>query len=201
MLHEIDKLDIIKESRQPTPIEVQQEQVLREKLWETIKHEEIYWKQRSRLLWLREGDENTKFFHATVNGRKNRNFINSLRLEGLEFTTPREIGKLFTDRLHQQFGSWMTSRYKIDLQALMEHKSPVDLTPLEGAVSLEEVTEAVFDLDGDNASVQMDFRSNYLNSFVILLNWISYIFVKISLKGERILKGLTGQALPSFPKW
>lgn len=35
--------------------------------------EEAYWKQRSRLLWLRLGDRNSGYFHATTKNRKRAN--------------------------------------------------------------------------------------------------------------------------------
>lgn len=49
LLHEIDKFDVLKESKRLDPREVQQEQDLRDKIGELLKFEEICWKQRSRL--------------------------------------------------------------------------------------------------------------------------------------------------------
>ncbi|XP_075103573.1 uncharacterized protein LOC142178143 [Nicotiana tabacum] len=34
--------------------------------------EEEFWKQKSRMSWFTDGDRNTKFFHAQVNGRRKR---------------------------------------------------------------------------------------------------------------------------------
>lgn len=32
--------------------------------------EEMYWKQRAKVFWLREGDDNNRFFHASATERK-----------------------------------------------------------------------------------------------------------------------------------
>lgn len=39
--------------------------------------EEIYWKQKSRIMWLRSGDRNTHYFHAITKFRRARNTISS----------------------------------------------------------------------------------------------------------------------------
>lgn len=43
------------------------ELALHTELSDLLKKEEIYWRQKSREKWIKEGDENTKFFHAFAN--------------------------------------------------------------------------------------------------------------------------------------
>ena len=43
-----------------------------------LKAEEMFWRQKSRVLWLREGDRNSKDFHAFVKQRRARNRITQL---------------------------------------------------------------------------------------------------------------------------
>lgn len=45
-------------------------------LW---KQEEIYWGQRSRLKWLKWGDKNSSFFHATTVQRRYRNRLHRIK--------------------------------------------------------------------------------------------------------------------------
>ena len=44
-------------------------------LSDVLKAEEMFWKQKSRVFWLREGDRNTKFFHALTKQRRARSKI------------------------------------------------------------------------------------------------------------------------------
>jgi hypothetical protein len=57
--------------------------------------EESYFKQKSRVQWLRLGDRNTAFFHKSLLHRQVRNRIHSLQDEaGNIVHDPQELGKL-----------------------------------------------------------------------------------------------------------
>ncbi|XP_059066331.1 uncharacterized protein LOC131857650 [Cryptomeria japonica] len=47
-------------------------------LSEILTREEIYWKDKAREMWIKEGDKNTKFFHASVKARRAQNQINEI---------------------------------------------------------------------------------------------------------------------------
>lgn len=43
--------------------------------WEFLKlleKQEVYWKQRAKQYWLKDGDQNTRFFHNYASGKKKR---------------------------------------------------------------------------------------------------------------------------------
>ena len=44
--------------------------------------EEISWRQKSRVLHLKKGDANTKFFHRMTNSNRKNNGIESLMVNG-----------------------------------------------------------------------------------------------------------------------
>ena len=53
--------------------------------------EEIMWRQKSREMWLKEGDINTSFFHKMVNAHRRRNHVDKIKINGVWFTKQNEI--------------------------------------------------------------------------------------------------------------
>lgn len=50
-----------------------------EALKQYYKLEEEYWKQKAGMHWFKDGDRNTKFFHAYMNGRRMNLRINEIQ--------------------------------------------------------------------------------------------------------------------------
>ena len=62
------------------------------------------WKQRSRVLWLKEGDQKTKFFHNRASHRYKRNRIEELKNEArVVCTNEEEISNILIDYYQQLF--------------------------------------------------------------------------------------------------
>ncbi|XP_072073777.1 uncharacterized protein [Arachis hypogaea] len=60
---------------------------LEQKLDRAYLNEELYWKDKSRIKWLKEGDKNTSFFHEKFKARSKKNKIWRLKAENGEWTT------------------------------------------------------------------------------------------------------------------
>lgn len=52
---------------------------MKQKLFMILDQKEIFWRQRSKQLWLQSGDKNTKYFHASCSNRRRTNHIQKLK--------------------------------------------------------------------------------------------------------------------------
>ena len=56
-------------------VDVGERNKTRKELNKLLHQEVLYWHQRSRVAWLRDGDRNTRFFHASASHRRKVNTI------------------------------------------------------------------------------------------------------------------------------
>ena len=53
--------------------------ILHQELHVACRYEEDFWRQKSRCLWLKVGDQNTTFFHKHVEMRKNYKIVQEIQ--------------------------------------------------------------------------------------------------------------------------
>ena len=90
------ELDRVQEEvlRQPRADLVQLEKKLSMELYELMQAEEGFYKQKSRIQWLREGDANTNFFHKFVAVSQSRSTITTLiDSDGNKISSHPELAK------------------------------------------------------------------------------------------------------------
>uniref|UniRef100_A0A803P0S6 Reverse transcriptase domain-containing protein n=1 Tax=Cannabis sativa TaxID=3483 RepID=A0A803P0S6_CANSA len=94
------------QQRNPSPVNLKLEADILLEIEEVSSRQSNIWRQKSRELWLRDGDRNTRFFHASTVIRRKRNFISSVSDDGVFWLrTRQEIGNYFTNNFKEVFSS------------------------------------------------------------------------------------------------
>ena len=78
----LNVLDLKEDHHSLTKEEKLEKTTLRTELEKAALLEEISWRQKSRVLYLKEGDSNTRFFHRMANSNRKNNCIENLMIDG-----------------------------------------------------------------------------------------------------------------------
>ena len=83
----------MEKDRELSLTEAEEREKARENYKEWVDLEEVSWRQKSREIWLKEGDRNTGFFHRMANSHRRRNSITSIRINGRNLVKEAELKK------------------------------------------------------------------------------------------------------------
>lgn len=121
---------------------------LRARFDEILAREEIYWRQRLRGKWIKEGDRNTVYFQRIAYGRRKVNTITSITVGGLSFSSNEDIRRQVRDFYSRLFieDDYCRPRIVDDLLACL---FPEKRGTIFGSFSEEEVYQTVFSLARD----------------------------------------------------
>ena len=115
--------------------------LLKEEINLLLDKEATMWRQRSKIMWLKDGDKNTKFFHSKASQRLRRNYIT---------------------RLHDANGNWCTHQQQINDTIVDCY---IDLFTTSRSEHLEEVVDIIpkvvkaemnADLTGDFIAMEVE---------------------------------------------
>lgn len=102
------------------------------------------WNQRSRVLWLQNGDKNTKFFHATASQRQRKNRIGGLMDEGgLWHEEQGAIEKFNIEYFSSIYSSDQPPNFEASMEAVDERVTPEMNNVLLENFKAEEVWQAL----------------------------------------------------------
>jgi hypothetical protein len=89
LLEGIRELELIEENR---CLEEEEKRAdMAREMEKTLLFEETSWRKKSRALWLKEGDKNTKLFHRVANSHRKFNQVDSLMINGIISRNHTEI--------------------------------------------------------------------------------------------------------------
>ncbi|WVZ76358.1 hypothetical protein U9M48_024338 [Paspalum notatum var. saurae] len=115
--------------------------------------------QRSRILYIREGDSNTSFFHQHARYRKKNNFIAKLQVGDQLVTNQDEKQAAVLDFYEKLLGESEQRDFSLELSAL--HLQVLDLTALEADFSETEVFATIKDMPLDKAPGPNGFTGRF----------------------------------------
>ncbi|RVW39533.1 Transposon TX1 uncharacterized 149 kDa protein [Vitis vinifera] len=161
--------------------------------------EETSWRQKSREIWLREGDKNTRYFHKMANARARRNFLSKIKVNEVSLSFNDEIKegvcKAYQSLLSES-GDWRPSINGLNFKKLGEGLA----NSLEVIFFEEEIFAALSSYWGDKAPGPDGFTMAFwLFCWDVIKSEILGLFSKFYIHGT-FQRSLNSTFLVLIPK-
>lgn len=135
------------------------------KLAKIYHQKEIYWRQRSKQLWLQCGDRNTKYFHNAAFIRRKNNLIHQLQDDaGVWRDRATGLHELMETYFHTIFSTVGT-----DFEEVV-NEIPCSISEIQNDKLLEDVShekakEAIFSMDPDKAPGLVGYTPGFYQKY------------------------------------
>ena len=147
---ELSDLEMIEDSRALLQEERLELERFRGELEKVTLMEEICWRRKSRVICIREGDRNTRFFHRIANSHRRFNFIDRLMVDGELSSDPKAIASCISHFYRQLYAKTVAHRPLLD-DVKFSCISEEDALWLDRPFDKEEVFGVISDFMGDKA--------------------------------------------------
>lgn len=107
-------------------------------------------KQKARIKWTMDGDENSTFFHGVVNNQNRKNHIDGLMINGKWSNEVEEIKKEVFNFFQNKFNERWVSRPKL-VNSRFKSIDMMDAIRIEAPFSIDEVKKATWACGSDKA--------------------------------------------------
>ena len=160
---DLSVLELMEDSRVLLEEERLELERVRGKLEKATLMEEIYWRQKSRVLCIREGDRNTKFFHHIANSHRRFNSIDRLMVDGDLSSDPEAIASAISHFYRQLYTENVAHRPLLD-DVEFSSISKEDTLWLDRPFDEDEVFGVISNFKGDNAPGPDGFSMAFFQS-------------------------------------
>ncbi|GAU32087.1 hypothetical protein TSUD_152920 [Trifolium subterraneum] len=143
----------------------------------------------TRLLWLREGDVNSKYFHAILSSRRRRNDLTSIVVDGQRVEGVQPIRQAVYAHFSSHFKEGCVDRPRVDELQLCT-LSPTEGGALVKPFSAEEVQTAVWDCDSYKSPGPDGVNFGFLKEFWAELKSDIMRFLSKFHQNGRLAKGI-----------
>jgi len=158
----------------------------------------ITW-QQSRLLWLREGDANSKYFHAIMSGRRRRNGISSILVNNNLVEGVPNLREAVLNHFMNHFKAQDIFRPRVD-NLQFRRLSVVEGIHLTCPFNVEEVKVAVWDCDSFKSPGPDGVHLGFIKDFWPDLKVDIMRFVSEFHCNGRLSKGINNTFIALIPK-
>lgn len=168
-----------------------------------ISKEEPFWKQRSRCIWLMEGDKNTRFFHMSTIKHKASNRIKKLMVDNVELVKEEEIRNeaksFFSDLLcrDQSLDDDVQNSFLWNIPCLIDEHKNAFLTSIPSDLKIRNV---VFSFEDNKAPRPDDFPMFFFQEFRDIVGKDVSNGVKEFFGARKLLKKINGTFIALIPK-
>ncbi|KAJ9562069.1 hypothetical protein OSB04_007229 [Centaurea solstitialis] len=121
-------------------------------------------KQKARINWAINGDENSKYFHSSLKYKQRKNHIHGLSLDGDWITDPLKLKSFAFDFFADKYKEPLASRPSFICQRFKK-LSELHKEFLEGQFTEAEIKKAVWGCDGDKAQGPDGFTFSFIKKF------------------------------------
>jgi hypothetical protein len=198
-LDELKALELATEGGGLSEEERERKSLLCRDIERALLQEEISWKQKSRVKWLKEGDKCTKFFHLMANSNKRFNTIDSLIIDRSLSSNPEAISEHavnFYESLFAQSLSWRPRLDDLEFDSLPAGEA----SSLEALFLVREVKDVIFGMDGNKAPGLDGFSLAFFQAcWVVLKEDIMAVFSDFHERGK-FEKSLNSTFISLIPK-
>ncbi|XP_049399723.1 uncharacterized protein LOC125863750 [Solanum stenotomum] len=162
--------------------------------------EEEFWRQKEGMKWFKEGDRNTKFFHAYVKGKRRKlQVVDILTNQGDKISTTQNIGEEAVNAFREKFReNQETTNYDmleyIPTLINEEQNADMGIMPTEDKVRM-----VVFTLNGESASGS-GFSGKFFKSCWDIVGNDMTNMVKAFFCGQDLPRYITHTNLVLIPK-